>query len=120
VSCDYYVYCLRCKSRHDTGVNHGDEQMLAWVRHASAIAALLPLMREPHAGLELKTYQQWVDVCWFAEHASHELAVIDEYDRLLDQCTDRVVCTGCQRQFNCFRTLQHEGACSPREADRGT
>jgi hypothetical protein len=101
-------------------VNHGDEQMLSWVRHAGAIASLLPMMRDHWSDVSLSTYQQAIDVSWFAEHVEHELAVIDEYDRLLDQCSHRVVCTGCQRQHNCFRKRDHEGACSPRETDRGT
>lgn len=94
--------------------------MQAWVRHAPAIAGLLPLMREPYADLSLKAYESYVDVSWFAEHAGHELGVIDEYGRMLNQCSHYVVCTGCESQHHCLRKHEHEGACSPFERDRGT
>ncbi len=120
MSKDFYVYCLRCKERHDLGINHGDDQMRTWVQHAGAIAGLLPLMRAHWSDVSLTTYNQTIDVSWFAEHAGHELGVIDEYGRLLDQCEHRVKCAGCDHQHNCLRKRAHEGACSPSEKDRGT
>ena len=120
MSHEWYVYCLTCQSRHDLGVNHGDEQMRVWVRHASAIGALLPLVQEHWSEVSLTSYDRHLDVRWFAEHHAHELTVIDEYGRVQDQCESRVACSGCGRQHDCYRTRNHEGPCSPREADRGT
>ncbi len=81
MSTDYNVYCKTCDDIHRfNDANHQDDLMRALVRHKAAIAALAPLLAE--ASVELVTPYGYVSADWFAQHAAHDLAVIDEYGRV--------------------------------------
>lgn len=119
MSCDWNIRCLDCAiTLHFDDANHQDDLMRSLIRHAPAIAALLPLLEESRHGVELKTYYGVVDVKWLAEHAGHRLQAIDEYGRLDDQCHHNWTCVACSSSHKCERGLNHEGDHGPKALNR--
>lgn len=115
MSCDYFVFCRTCKERHSfNDANHQDKLMHALVRHASAIAALVPLMNEDPTwgGIELRTSYGRLDPTWFAHHQEHELCVIDEYGKIDGACGRVFNCQWCSCRHYCVLATGHPGACS--------
>ena len=95
MSTDHYVHCLPCKSTEnysDEVRYHSTDALKLLIKHATIIGNLAPLMLDPVAinyELELGFYSLGrVNVTWFAEHALHELTIIDEYGSLLDAGED--------------------------------
>lgn len=110
MSTDWNVHCLDCKDTHTfSDANHMDHVMAALCKHATAIAALAPLLLESdYIRLEVSGYGA-IDAAWFAKHLFHRLVPISEYGDIPGQCAEYVTCTcGCSRR--CTRDFGHDGA----------
>lgn len=125
MSCDWHIRCVTCGDTHRfDDANHMDEAMSALIRHRDAIAALVPLLREPHVdivfslGLGNRCDEWRIDPAWFAKHAGHELRPIDEYGCLLGQCGEHVRCGECSSWHLCALEHGHAPPCvgKPRTA----
>lgn len=113
MSCDYFVQCIDCASRHPLGSNHGQTLMRSLVRNARAIALFAPAALDVESGLSLQTLYGSLDLSWFAEHGTHRLRVIDEYDRFDGDCPKRVRCDGCDHERWCRLSIDHAEPCRP-------
>ena len=108
MSCDYVVYCTTCSSRHPfNDANHQQDLMRSLIRYASAIGHLAPLLDE--APVDVQTPYGRLHPEWFAEHAEHELVVVDEYGRLENQCRANVICSHCTNIHPCLLDRDHDG-----------
>ncbi len=85
MSRDFHVYCRSCDSEHPfNDANHADRLMAHLIKHAAAIAALVPLVDECPEMLTFRIYYGHIEPNWFAEHLGHELVVRDEYGEILE------------------------------------
>jgi hypothetical protein len=110
MSTDWNIKCLDCNVEHGfDNANHQDELMWTLIKHAGAIGALAPLLAEPRADVEFRTYWGRLDAQWFAEHATHRLVPISEYGHLATQCQEYVTCE-CGSMRRCALDQAHEGA----------
>jgi hypothetical protein len=111
MSCNWDIKCVDCNERHHFhDMNHEERVMLALIRHAGAIAALDALASDPEAKVELViAWRGWrVDTAFFKKHQGHHLRPIDEYGRLLGDCTERVECPSCGAVHPCKLPEGHE------------
>lgn len=119
MSNSYDLRCVDCAETHSFDDNRSTESIQTLIRHADAIAALAPMMaEEPFLNCPSLTLGfnrgscGAIDAAWFAAHAGHHLAVIDEYGRLLDECGNAVSCGACGHVERCRLTPRHSGPCS--------
>lgn len=113
----WHLHCIDCRETHkfDDDANHHEDMMWLLCKHATAIAALAPLVAEAQGEVEIKLPYRCgsaADPAWFARHAAHRLSPIDEYGRLSGQCYRPVMCTACSHTRRCSLALDHEGACA--------
>ena len=112
MSCDYFVWCRDCAERHEfNDANHRIDLMHALIRNRDAIAALVPLRSEV-GEITLQTYYGHIDVYWFAKHAGHELAVIDEYGKIDGSCGEFFLCPSSDHRHSCRLDKGHPPPCS--------
>jgi len=113
MSTDWHVHCRDCKETFTfNDANRMSEVMASLCKHAAAIAALAPLLREQPNDLMFAVGYSGnygsIDPAWFAKHLGHRLVPISEYGDLLDQCTEYVDCV-CGSRRRCTRDFEHEG-----------
>lgn len=113
MSCEYFVECVDCDSRHELGANHGQALMRSLVLVAPAISDFAPAARNIFDGLTLQTLYGRLDLAWFIEHGRHRLRVVDEYGRFDGDCPKRVRCVHCSTEKWCRLPLDHAGGCAP-------
>lgn len=112
MSTDWSIYCRTCDSEHYfSDANHREMLMVRLIRHASAIAALAPLMDDPVSWdeIEFRTSYGHIDVRWFAKHHTHDLVPRSEYGEILGQCFARVPCILCNTPHYCTLDKGHAG-----------
>lgn len=119
MSCDYHVYCRSCSEQHPfMDANHGDRLMHHLIRHAAAIAALVPLIHESPESIDFRVFYGHIDPSWFARHLGHDLCVRDEYGKIDGTCGKRFDCPGCNTPHYCCRPMGHPDACSSLGGER--
>jgi hypothetical protein len=82
MSTDWNVHCRTCTDTHSfDDANHQEELMWLLIDHASAIAALAPLMEaDRNLVVQFKAGRYGgIDTKWFANHLGHDLVPISEY-----------------------------------------
>lgn len=87
MSCYWHVHCRTCTETYhlnDANRDPGLATVRLLVKHASAIVALAPLIRERDSyGIELRhCHYGWIDPEWFLKHTGHDLTAISEYGDL--------------------------------------
>jgi hypothetical protein len=96
VSRDFHVYCRSCDSEHAfSDANHASPVMAHLIKHAGAIAALVPLLDDCPENLTFRIYYGYIEPRWFKAHLGHELVVRDEYGEILEPA-------GCQGSLSCL------------------
>lgn len=109
MSTDYNVYCKTCEEIHYfNDANHRDDLMRGLIRHAKTIADMHEMMQDVQE-IAFQTPYGMIDTAWFVKHREHELVVIDEYGRFLNQCIYNVKCEGCTKTVHCMLSHGHEG-----------
>lgn len=109
------ILCLDCNEEHGfDSSNHADDAMRAIVRAAPALAAFAAteaLLGETLVDVEVTCSKGRLRTAWFAKHAGHRLAAVDEYGRVDGTCGKRLECE-CGRGHYCKRDKDHDGDCS--------
>lgn len=116
MSRDYFVHCATCRQTLDyPSPSYNRHVPHTLIRHARALAAMAPLMEAAQGWLRLGSDYERIRCDWFAEHADHELVVMDEYDQVDDRCGKTYECDRCLRGYqHCNLQKGHEGRCSGR------
>lgn len=113
MSTDWHVHCLDCGDTHRfDDANHRENLMALFCKHAAAIGGLAPLIAEAGVDdVQLKAGYGYgtIDAGWFAKHATHRLAPIDEYGRLTGKCIHDATRGACTVAHRCKLDHDHTG-----------
>lgn len=83
MSRDWNIYCKTCGDEHPfNDANHRVELMRNLIKHRSAIANLVNLLRDVE--VDLTTSYGRIDPEWFATHENHDLVARSEYGDIDD------------------------------------
>src|SRR5437762_1565511 len=118
MSCDWDIICVDCNEEHGfSDLNHEDHAMQVIVRHADAIAALCGLEQDLERPIEFLQYRgRTIQPVFFKKHQGHQLRPIDEYGRMLGDCTEWADCSACGGSHPC-RLPENHAAEQPHRSD---
>ena len=121
MSCSWDIYCLDCGMGAGWDWNHGDDALGDILRSVREIAAAMPVLDKLYdaGNLNIRIGHgceggDMNSIRFLAEHATHKLALRDEYGQFLDDCSERIKCCSCEETFVCRRKSGHKGKHSPK------
>jgi hypothetical protein len=113
MSCDWNVYCRTCDETVTgfSGANHREDFMHRLIRHAEAIAGLVPFLDDAQSWEEVELNAPWglIRPQAFKRHLGHELVPQDEYGRCSDDCGEYFHCSSCRNTRTCHLPKGHDG-----------
>lgn len=121
MSCSYEFRCLTCPAQWDGGdnSNHSGEEMARVLAQRYPLAVFGRIVNDINNDLERLFGLDWRRLGgmaeWFAEHATHDVRVFDEYGREWDRCGEWVKCpgAGCHATNPCKLERGHDGDHKP-------
>jgi hypothetical protein len=119
MSTSHDLYCIDCRNNAYVSA--------PW--DPIAESALLPIIRVAHTFKDIHhdvcNSSDWllthegvrVAIAWLVTHATHRLAVRNEYGEVYGSCAKPIVCDRCRTQHGyCYLDVGHSGECSSKRS----